>query len=111
MLSVGWINSTTVQEEKGKKRIGTDAVGKWRYLLPAADIAACQWVARKELAANGYKREPLSPFIYLALPVLLLRSAVEFFLRLYHKWRRGGVDLLRSVFNNYRLRFLRLINS
>ncbi len=111
MLSVGWVNSTTVQGEKASNRIGTDAVGKWRYLLPAADIAACQWIARKELQAGHYKQEPISPFVYLALPVLLLRSAFEFILRLYHKWRRGGSDLLRSVFNNYRLRFLRLLNS
>ena len=111
MLSVGWINSTTIQGEKAGNRIGTDAVGKWRYLLPAADIAACQWIARKELPAGCYKQEPISPLVYLALPVLLLRSAAEFFFRLYNKWRRGGTELLRSVINNYRLRFLRLINS
>lgn len=111
MLSVGWINSTTVGGQETSDRIGTDAVGKWRHLLPKADLAACQWLAREELRASGYELEPVNRFIYLALPILFLRSTGEFFARLYHKWRRGGTDLLFSVFSSYRLRFLRLIDS
>jgi hypothetical protein len=108
MLSVGWINSTTIEEDAGYQ-IGTAAVGKWKNNLPAADVAVCQWVVGNELSANDYPIKSFPPAAYITFPFLLLNSVVEFFLRFYRKWRRGGIDLVRSVFHNYRLRLLRLI--
>ncbi len=111
MLSVGWINSTTVQGQQSASQIGTAAIGKWRRILPAAHAAACQRVTKNELQINNYDIESVSPSTYLALPFLAVRSGAEFFLRLYRKWRRGGPDLVRNVVKNYRMRLLRLIQS
>ncbi len=111
MLSVGWINSTTMAEQEPGSQIGTDAVGKWRRILPPSHAAACQQLTHGELAVNQYEIDPIPLLTYLALPVLLIRSGAEFFTRFYHKWRRGGMDLVRSVFANYRIRLMKLIRS
>lgn len=111
MLSVGWINSTTAQAQEGGSEISSAAVGKWRKSLPTADIAACQQITKEEMKQNNYELEVISTGVYFKMPLLILKSGIEFFQRLYTKWRRGGTDLLRIVFVNYRMRLLRLIRS
>ncbi len=111
MLSVGWINSTTVAEQESGSQIGTNAIGKWKGILPPSHAAACQQLTKEDLVANQYEINSIAPRTYFALPFVLLRSGAEFFTRLYQKWRRGGPGLVLSVFSNYRIRLLNLIRS
>lgn len=111
MLSVGWINSTTAEMVGNNAQISTAPVGKWVHQLPAADALVCQKIVNREMQQNGYAAESYKTKTYLMLPLLVIRSSIEFFYRLYTKWRLGGFSHVRSVFVNYRGRLQSLMRS
>lgn len=105
MLGVGWINTTTSDENKNSRGISTAAVGKYIDQLTPGEIALSQNIIKKQLSDLGYEIKPSSWSDYLSTPVLLIKSAFEFFGRLFNRWRQGGFQYLLNVLNNYFTRF------
>jgi hypothetical protein len=109
MLKVGWINSTTSTGQRVKSGIGTAAIGRWRKVLTPTEAAFAQLIAGKHLVALGYPVEKFPLIAYIGFPAQLGKSFLEFFSRLYSRWRMGGFPYLLNVLNNYRLRLLGLV--
>ncbi len=103
MLRVGWIN-TTQAIEGNNSGISTAAVGKWRHKLSPEAVSMCQLVAKTQIDQLGYGRMPLKIKTQLKLPLMMIKSGMEFFSRLYTRWRMGGTSYVFGVLSSYRSR-------
>ena len=111
MLAVGWINTTSAGNSTEKQGISTSAVGKWENQLASEDIALSQMVAGKELEKAGYQISAVSWQSYILLPILLVKSGIEFLTRLLNRWRQGGYHYFLNVLSNYRGRLQRQVGD
>lgn len=106
MLDVAWTNST-VESTSSRRGISGASIGKWQKWLRPEEVALCQQIAQREMLDNDYTPMFFSPLTQLKGAMLVGRSGVEFFERLYRRWRLGGVSYLRNVLNKY---WIRLVN-
>lgn len=99
MLKTQWRNAAgAVGRTEG---IQADAVGRWSRVLKPAEVFVCQWLARDVMEDLGYEPATQIPKDLVAVPGLLVRSVGEFLLRLYRRWRQGGMAYLMHVVQGY----------
>jgi hypothetical protein len=108
MLNVGWINATTGSDFEMKDGIYTNSVRKWQRELDSEGVAICQFLAKSEMVRLGYSCSPTKLGTYIQIPLWLIRSVAEFFMRIYRRWRLGGFYYSRNMMKNYLGRFLNL---
>ncbi|MGF1503641.1 MAG: sulfotransferase, partial [Anaerolineae bacterium] len=82
-------------QRTGTQGISAASVGRWRRVLSPPEVALIQTVTR----GWGYAPEPTGGWPL--VPVLLVRSGGEFFVRLYRRFRLGGGRFLMRVLRRY----------
>ena len=91
--------------------ITVHSVGRWQDVLSLSEVALCQQVTNQEMRTYRYKLASIPPKARLGILVLVLRSLVKFWIRIYRKWRLGGTGFVKAVFWNYRERLCKLLGS
>lgn len=88
-----------------QRGITTSSLERWKERLSAPEVALIQLITRPEARRFGYTAEPHPATVWVSLLGVLARSGFEFFLRLYRRWRMGGLSFLRAVLGKYLRRF------
>ncbi len=110
MLDVPWRN--TVDQTKWKEGgISQAAIGRWKSTLSLEAIALSQWIVRKELKQLNYELMSIPLSARLKIPLLFMRSGIEFGQRLYRRYRLGGTTYIRNVLSNYWIRLINIVKS
>jgi hypothetical protein len=105
MLDVVWANTTTQSSQNVKRGIGTASMGKWQRELDLEAVAICQLLAKDELVTLNYEPVPITFVIYLKTPIWFMRSGFEILMRVYRRWRKGGIQYSWNMVKNYVSRF------
>ncbi|MEM7330577.1 MAG: sulfotransferase [Chloroflexota bacterium] len=104
MLQVSWHN--TADETKWQQTgITADSIGKWQKRLNLSDVAVCQFITRAEMNQLSYQKINIPLKSTLMLPSIFLKSGYEFFERIYRRYKLGGTAQVRTVIENYIIRF------
>ena len=113
MLEVSGWNTADWEARKDRRTTGitTYSVGRWHETLTGAEVAVCQLVAAGPMRQLDYALEPSTFSDRLMMLPVGGRSLLEFWLRLFRKWRLGGSSYLISVVANYWRRLGKLLRS
>jgi len=95
-------------QSKTESHITQVSVGRWTQVLLPAEVGLIQLLLRQEMRTLDYVPQPIELAGLLWIPAILCRSGIEFFVRLYRRWRLGGNRYLKNVLLNYAGRFLKL---
>jgi hypothetical protein len=87
----------------------TDPLERWKDKLPPAEIALCQYLVGGQMKTLGYAPVAVPMRQQTKIPLLLGRSGLEFFWRLYKRWRLGGMTFLWNTLQNYGRQVRRLV--
>jgi hypothetical protein len=87
----------------------TDPLERWKDKLPPAEIALCQYLVGGQMKTSGYAPVAVPMRQQAKIPLLLGRSGLEFFWRLYKRWRLGGMTFLWNTLQNYGRQVRRLV--
>lgn len=100
MLDVKWV-STAEGVHDHMRGFQSEPLGRWKSTLWPAEVLVAQAIAAPYMRAFGYERAPVGWRGWVGLLPLLTRSGAEFFVRLYRRWRLGGVPFLMTTLANY----------
>lgn len=107
LLNVSWHN--TADESKWSQNgISSDAIGKWKKRLKPRDIIICQKITNVEMNDLKYSQESMPIVANLTMPIALFKSSLEFFERIYRRYKLGGFQYVRTVIENYLIRFKKI---
>ncbi|MBI5958403.1 MAG: sulfotransferase [Chloroflexi bacterium] len=100
MLDVRWIN-TAEGNQKARKGFVAETIGRWAQTLTPAEVALCQVVNSAYMRRLNYPLAEVPSSQKARIPLLLLGSGLEFFTRLYKRWRLGGRPFMVNSLKNY----------
>jgi len=108
MLEIQTTN-TAYWKEKNFQGISAQFIHRWKRELSDPEINIAQSLTRRQMEEFNYTRKKTSFRSIFILPLYLGKSSVEFFHRLYRRYKMGGTTFLTNVITNYWKRFLQLI--
>ncbi len=83
--------------------INASSVGRWQSVLNKGEIVLCQTLARSPMSTYKWGLSLAPPQSYVLILRLWLIAAFEIVVRIYRRWRMGGLQftlhILRSYFN------------
>lgn len=102
MLKVKRSNTAYAKPRQWKEgSISIQSREKWRGLLAGGDLSICQRVTRVEMTHYGYEFIKIDAAAALTIPLVLVRSGLEFIGRLWRRFRLGGSRFLFHTLANY----------
>lgn len=109
MLNVSTQNSAA-GDENIKKQTGivTTSIGRWKSVLTPAETAVIQWRSGREMNSAGYEISAIPFYQKARILFALTKSSLEFFQRLYRRWRFGGWLYFQNILESY-LKKIRLL--
>ncbi|HNB52244.1 MAG TPA: sulfotransferase [Anaerolineales bacterium] len=100
--------NTAYVSEKDFMGISDKFVSRWKNELVSGEINFPQLVARSEMQIHGYPMVATSFSSWMLSIGYFFKSLLEFFVRLYRRYRLGGTQYLKTVIKNYQSRFKQL---
>jgi hypothetical protein len=100
MLDIKWV-STAHGVREDIRGFQSEPLGRWKDTLQPAEVLITQMLTAPYLPTFGYERASVGWRGWVGLLPLLARSGVEFFGRLYRRWRLGGLPFLMTTLANY----------
>jgi hypothetical protein len=112
-FAVEMLDLEALRQEAGFRidygNFSTDPLERWKDKLPPAEVALCQQLVGGPMKTLGYAPVPVPLSQQAKIPLLLGRSGLEFFGRLYKRWRLGGLTFLWNTLRNYGRQVRRLV--
>jgi hypothetical protein len=88
-------------KSKQASGISQDSVERWKSVLSMTEVSVIQRLASLEMKNLAYENAVVPLASQFSSMLLYARSALEFFSRLYRRWKLGGTQFLRQVLKNY----------
>jgi hypothetical protein len=100
LLAVEHHNPADIKSKQASG-ISQDSVERWKSVLSLPEVSVIQRLAKLEMKTLAYERAAVPLASQVSSIGLYARSALEFFSRLYRRWKLGGTQFLREVLKNY----------